>query len=295
MSGRAGPAHHLLDILAAVAPLRTWGSAAVIAILSSAIAYNAGAGWASSALIFALLLLAIPLLLRRGGRDAPVDRDPAWARHRRAVSPVMPADLSPVDRAAADRAAHDEEFDEDLELTVWVGENAAGDRVEETRLTRPHHAINGRALTLVSPYVEPDARPAPVVPELSFDTEAVRAHWQHTTVPGRGVVLFDAPVSARPLRWIVSYGVPGGLWNPLRCIGLDVFRYDVRQFQIGNFAVRFIVHGSAHKVFIQERNGRGRVTGYDRDPDGSTVVTWTSDYPAAAVLYEWDLRVVWRD
>lgn len=276
--------------LSILASPEAWLSAATVAALNLALALSMGAHWTSAITVLAISFLVVTVLLSYKDYSLPGSTKMKSVHH----VPAGPPPAS-TDRLSEDRAAHDEEFDEDLELTVWVGKDAEGDRVLENRLTRPHHAINGRALTLIWPYAESDASSTPIVPELTVDAEAVGANWFNSTTPGRGVVLFDTPVSEEPIRWNMSYRVPGGLWNPLRSIGLDVLRYDVRQFQMGRFSVRFIVDGSARDLFVQEHNGRGMVSESERDADGNVIRIWTSEEPAAPVKYEWDLSIVWDE
>ncbi|MFI5931951.1 hypothetical protein [Actinoplanes sp. NPDC051494] len=259
-----------------------WAAVAAVAGLNLALALSSSARWISPIVALAALLAGITFLLCPRNNAPPAEND-------HAASPV-----TPPGGWAPERAADDTDFDEDLELTVWVGKDADGDHVLERRLTRPHHAIEGRTLTLISPYVESHARATPVAPHLTVDTGAVTAHWQSGTTPGRGIVLFDTPAREVPLRWNMSYRIPGGLWNPLRSIGFDVLRYDVRNFPIGRFSVRFVVDRSAHDIFVRERSGRGTISESARDAEGNVIRVWTS-HPAAPVEYEWDLSIEWND
>lgn len=287
MTPLPGPLRRALGRLAGVAPPSTWAIAVVavaVAALNLALALDPGIRWASILVVIALLCLMLALAAR-GAEITP-----------RRTTPLTPATDRWADHAEwrLESAATDEEYEEDVDLTVWIGETPERDSVLERRSTRPHHAISGRRLTLISPYADSEVRATPFEPDLKVAGGAVGAHWQQSAVAGRGAVLFDTPVAIAPLRWEVSYRIPGGLWNPLRAIGLDVFRYDVRQFPIGRFTVRFVVHPGAEDVFVQERSRRGSVAVLGNDPDGNHVRLWTSDSPTARVKYEWDIRVVWK-
>lgn len=262
-----------------VLTLRMAGTPAVIiALLNVVVALVAGFRETAILLIILAVILVLPIGLvsieSRGAESA-------------AEASGQPAELT-TDELLSDTG----DFTEDLDLTVEVGASAAGDRVLEQRSTRPHGEVSHRRLTLITPYAEPGAGAITVMPALEVKDHEVEADWHPLhDVAGRGAVVFTPPASGEALTWQLSYDMPGGIWNPLRTFGVDVFRYDVRGFPIGRFTVRFVLHPDTESAFVQERNQRGRVTDFSRDAEGRLVAVWTADDPAPRATYEWDLRV----
>ncbi|MEU4624897.1 hypothetical protein AB0G04_33610 [Actinoplanes sp. NPDC023801] len=184
-------------------------------------------------------------------------------------------------------------FVEDLELTVWVGATARDDRILERRRTRPAHGLEQRKLTLIRPYAGTDTEKVSITPAPHATNAPVDASWVPIGTAGRGIVRFVPPVKCETLEWELGYTIPGGLWNPLRSVGLDVFRYDARAFPIGRFSIRFVFGPNADAISVQERNRRG-TTRYEKgEPDAERAAVWTADTPSAATRYEWDIRVDW--
>jgi hypothetical protein len=182
-------------------------------------------------------------------------------------------------------------FTEDLELAVWVGATAKEDRVLERRRTRPAHQLGQRKLTLISPYAGTDTDKVSITPTLRVTNAPIGASWMPIDIAGRGIVHFVPEANCEALEWELDYTIPGGLWNPLRSAGVDVFRYDVRTFPIGRLSIRFMFGANADAVSVQERNRRGTT----RDGDGPLAgrsILWTADSPTMATRYEWDIRVV---
>ena len=113
-------------------------------------------------------------------------------------------------------------------------------------------------------------------------------------ITGRGTVNFVPEIPAgETVEWTLDYP-PTGLWNPLRADDIDVFRYDVRNFPIGDFSVTFRVDGKARTVLVQERDRRGTLSGPVRDRSNDEwVVTWKADTPTPPTRFEFDVRVDW--
>ena len=186
-------------------------------------------------------------------------------------------------------------FTEDLELTVWVGATAREDRILERRRTRPARRLDQRKLTLISPYAGTDTDKVSITPTLRVRNAPAEASWMPIDLAGRGIVHFVPGADREVLEWELDYMIPGGLWNPLRSVGLDVFRYDVRTFPIGRFSIRFIFGGNADAVSVQERNRRGTTRDGGEEPPGGRSILWIADTPTTATRYEWDIRVDWDD
>jgi len=186
-------------------------------------------------------------------------------------------------------------FTEDLELTVWVGVTAREDRILERRRTWPAHHLEQRTLTLISPYAGTDTDKVSITPTLRVKNAPVDASWMPIDIAGRGIIHFVPGADCETLEWELDYTIPGGLWNPLRSVGLDVFRYDVRTFPIGRFSIRFVFGANAEAISVQERNRRGATREGDGGPLGVRSVLWTADVPTIPTRYEWDIRVVWVD
>ncbi|GIE89859.1 hypothetical protein [Actinoplanes regularis] len=186
-------------------------------------------------------------------------------------------------------------FTEDLELTVWIGATPKGDRILERRRTRPAHRLAQRKLSPISPYVATDTDKVSITPTLRVKNAPVEASWMPIDTAGRGIVHFVPAVTRETLEWELDYTIPGGLWNPLRSVGLDVFRYDVRTFPIGRFSILFMFAANVDAVSVQERNRRGTTSYLERGEHGGRSILWTADVPTLATRYEWDIRVDWAD
>ncbi|MEV6601982.1 hypothetical protein AB0M36_34780 [Actinoplanes sp. NPDC051346] len=186
-------------------------------------------------------------------------------------------------------------YTEDLTLTVLVGSDHGRDRITERRVTRPIQSIGHRSLTLVHTYAAggEDGALAEIRPQVAVEADGVSGEWLPLDGPGRGVVVFSPPQFGGEFCWELGYDVPDGLWDPLRRVGLDVFRYDNRTAPIRHFEVQFVIDSLAHAVFVRERNNRGEITSTHRDHDGHWNVYWSAGEIAASALFEWDLRVAW--
>ncbi|MBW6435096.1 hypothetical protein KZ829_15240 [Actinoplanes hulinensis] len=187
-------------------------------------------------------------------------------------------------------------FVEDLDLTLRVGSTADEDHVRELRSTRFSRPLDHRKLTLISPYVGSENEKVSPNPLLRVLNAPVEASWMPSGIgiDGRGIVHFTPAAAGRDeLRWEINYAIPNGLWNPLRSVGLDVFRYDVRSIDIGEFTIRFIFDSPAVAVSVEERNRRGTVSDAELDSDGNWSVLWRADQPTAPTRYEFGLRVDW--
>ncbi|MFC3992448.1 hypothetical protein [Actinoplanes siamensis] len=212
-------------------------------------------------------------------------RRPERSRGRRRSALNRPEDTQPGS----------EPFEEDLELVIQIGTGPGSDRVAEHRVTRRRHAhaIGYRKLTLISAYLSPHAEETPVVPALTVHDPEVKADWLPLAIPNRGAVIFMPPVFAPELSWELVYPVPNGIWNPLREVGLDVFRYDLRKFPMQRFVVRFVLHPEAKAFSVHERNHLGTLS-YGWDSNGNRIALWCAGEPAARTRYEWEIRAVWQ-
>jgi hypothetical protein len=168
-----------------------------------------------------------------------------------------------------------------------------GDRITEHRTTQPTQPISHRALTLVHTYTSTETEDIELKPHIEVTNQAIEGHWLPLGPKGRGVALFSPPAFGDTLRWRLTYDIPNGLWDPLRSVGLDVFRYDLRTTPVRRFVVLFMVAPQARAVFVQERNGRGTVTTVERDQHDRWRVQWVASEPPTPAKYEWDIRVDW--
>jgi hypothetical protein len=272
-------------------PTATW--AVAVAVLNIALAVSVSGVQRGSAIVGLVLLCAAGLIyLLRHERVASGIRRSGRVGSRK-LSRTDPRVQECVAADRWDRSLSDGSFTEDLDLTIWVGATADEDRIVESRFTRHTDPIRFRSLTLVSPYVGSDTEKVSVTPVLTVAKRAVEPLWVPLENAGRGVAVFSPPSPGEVLEWQLSYEIPGGLWNPLRSLGLDVFRYDVRRFPIGRFSVRFIIPSAAKAVFVQERNRRGAVREVEQGSDGSWEIAWVADSPTVAAKFEWDIRVDW--
>jgi YD repeat-containing protein len=271
----------LTSRLAGTSSAGAWPAATAAAFVNVAVAFALGFRETAILLLILTILLVAPAHLARPRPTGLRSGDATPTSADRRTGDDAPADVR--------------DYTEDLELTVMIGATADDDQVYERRSTQPHREVRQRQLTLITPYAEPGAGRVTVLPRLRVDDEDVSADWHPLReVAGRGAVVFTPPATDETVTWELSYDMPGGIWNPLRSTGIDVFRYDVREFPIGRFTVRFILHSGAESAFVQERAQRGRATNFTRDQDGRMVAVWTADSPAQPAKYEWDLRVAWR-
>ncbi|MEV6345472.1 hypothetical protein [Actinoplanes sp. NPDC051851] len=265
--------------LAGAASAPTWATAGTVAALNLMLIVGASVGFRTTSVVVVLIALIVVAGVHTG-RSA---RPPASRGH------------SALNRPEAVRPGS-EAFDEDLELVIHVGLGAEGDRVVEHRVTRRRHAhaIGYRKLTLISAYVGSDTEEVSVVPELTVHDQDIKADWLPLDITGRGAVIFMPPVFVPVLRWELGYAVPNGIWNPLREVGIDNLRYDLRTFPIRRFTVRFVIHPRAKAFVVRERNRLGTMRDDEWDANGNLVVCWQAEDPAVQTRYEWDLRAEWQ-
>ncbi|GAA1639876.1 hypothetical protein [Actinoplanes couchii] len=189
-------------------------------------------------------------------------------------------------------------FTEDLELTVWVGATAREDRVRERRRTRPARRIETRTLRLVSPYPVADTDKVSITPVVRVtNLPDIETSWMPIDDAGRGFVHFVPAVNGEALEWELDYHVAGGLWSPLRSVGLDVFKYDFRTplFMMGDFTVRFVFGMAVGTISVQERNRYGEQRLEIDEAAGTKSIVWTMGSSIPATRYEWDIRIEWVD
>ncbi|WP_328475340.1 hypothetical protein OHA21_18705 [Actinoplanes sp. NBC_00393] len=247
--------------------IASWVVPIVVTMLNVLLVVGVSAGPRAALLVLCLMLVGAGVFLARRLRAHP-------------------------SRPVAEPANQDGPFTEDLDLTLWVGGTAEGDRVLERRSTRSARVVEQRALTLISPFAGSDAEKISITPRVQALNAGAEASWMPLDDTGRGVVHFMPVAEHDELQWEISYTV-NGLWDPLRTIGLDTFRYDVRAFSIGEFTIRFIFDAKAAAVSLQERNRRGTVGEAEMDSDGNWLILWRADKPATAARYEFGLRVDW--
>jgi hypothetical protein len=113
-------------------------------------------------------------------------------------------------------------YTERLVLTVTIGTDDAGDRIEESRHTTPNPRVTQRA---IFPIVSDSSDRLVSLEEIDFKAALTGIAGTITSLPltrnhrPRVWLVFD-PGRTEPFHWVVTYR-PAGLWTPLRHEGFD--------------------------------------------------------------------------
>ncbi|BCJ50515.1 hypothetical protein Asp14428_19900 [Actinoplanes sp. NBRC 14428] len=190
-------------------------------------------------------------------------------------------------------------YRESLVLTVTIGADDAGDKIEECRRTTPSPRVTQRA---IRPIVPDDGDRFVSLEEIEFDAVLSRIAGSITPLPltrnhqPRVWLVFD-PGLTEPFDWVVTYR-PAGLWAPLRREGFDHLVWTDRLPADSNggsvltdLKVNFVfpyVEGKPPPVVTELRSfGEFKQA---RRLDGKTgwVIEWQDRRPAGR-RYEWRL------
>jgi hypothetical protein len=113
-------------------------------------------------------------------------------------------------------------YTERLTLTITIGTDDTGDRVEECRHTTPNPRVTNRA---IRPIVPDDVDRLVSLEEIGFKATLAEIAGSITALPltrnhrPRVWLVFDPGLTA-PFDWVITYS-PAGLWAPLRRNGFD--------------------------------------------------------------------------
>jgi len=187
-------------------------------------------------------------------------------------------------------------YDEELEVTVLVGEDDEGDEVIERHVTTPTPFLPYRSMRPLSPR---DVGRWLSYEDLDLQVKVENGETANLTVlplfesgnTVRILVLFEPPV-ANTFAWTLRYR-PTGLWAPLRRDGIDWLAWDART-PLGNSNESTYTRLSMHFIFptrsavptVRERGGRGLVT----QDSGSHEIHWREKRPSGT-RYVWDLAI----
>jgi hypothetical protein len=187
-------------------------------------------------------------------------------------------------------------YEEELELTIEIGDDDSGDRIVERHVTTPTPFLFYRSMR---PIVPTDTSVPLTFDDLDLTIEIDNADGTSATVlplveTGREVrilIVFD-PLVSEVLTWTLSYR-PLGLWTPLRRDGVDVMAWDARtpNGRLGDCTfTKFSVHFRFPEGVVgavAERGQRGVIT-KGHDGVGHATVNWADGRPEGR-RYEWDL------
>ena len=186
-------------------------------------------------------------------------------------------------------------YAENLELTVVIGTDDAGDTIVERRQTKPQPRVTQRAIRPIVP-VGSDGIVGLDDIGLRCTLEKISGTITPRPLAHSGkprVWLVFEPGLTETFTWQISYCSPG-LWAPLRKQGSDLLIWNDR-LPAGNGAtsvlnelsVRFVFPASEKAPTVHERHGFGQVQAAV-PREGGWLVVYTDPAPAGR-RYEWDL------
>jgi hypothetical protein len=186
-------------------------------------------------------------------------------------------------------------FDERIELTVVVGDDDAGDLVDQRIWTNPTPQLAHRVMRPIVP----DDRVYDL-DELDFECAVIDG--AETTVtayplwaePRRLLLLLDfEPIAHDEIEWRVRYH-PRGLWRPLRATGRDYLAWDDQSPKnaygcspLRDFKITFVFPGTWKPQVIETRQ-YGKTEARKQRDDGRWVIEWHDKDPGGH-RYQWEL------
>lgn len=186
-------------------------------------------------------------------------------------------------------------FEEQVEITVLVGDRNGQDTMVERRRTVPKPYLVYRVLR---PIVAASGQ-VPDPAELSLTCDVHGRDIQVDLCPvieedgyPQVIALFQ-PGLSEPTEWTLRYRSPG-LWDPLRETGTDTLRWatatlDGRHRPTTDALTLVVVFPAGWTdTALVERDGQG-TTRVEHDASGQTVATWRHRTQVAGE-YNWELR-----
>lgn len=186
-------------------------------------------------------------------------------------------------------------FDEQVEITVTVGERDGQDVIVERRRTTPKPYLVHRILRPIVPRTDPPAEPESLSLSCDVHNQDVRAEicpMQDAAGRPLVMVLFQ-PGLQQSTEWSLHYRSPG-LWAPLRAAGEDTLGWSTATLDgrhrptITQLTLRVVFPPGWSGEDITEASNLG-ITDTTRLPTGRTEMTWRHGGPVAS-RYEWVLR-----
>lgn len=191
-------------------------------------------------------------------------------------------------------------YEEELELTIIVGNDGTSDKVIEKHTTTPTPYLFYRSMRPITPRgnMEPvafeDLRLEARVEDEDRGVGLTVLPLVESAQGVRALILFEPAVDAT-LTWTLTYH-PKGLWNPLRTSRVDNMAWDARS-PAGNatattftkFTVRFVFPNGAKQAAVRERHGLGTTSRENNTASGLSVV-WSDESPQGT-RYEWDISM----
>jgi len=186
-------------------------------------------------------------------------------------------------------------FEEQVELTLTVGEDDRGDTVVERRRTRPTPYLVYR---VVQPIANREIERGPVDDlQLACDVYGadtqVDLHVIDRSPTRQLVVVFFQPGLQEETEWALRYRSPA-LWAPLRASGEDTLTWAAATLDqrhrptVTRLVVRLVFPRDWSSPILTERDGRGAVR-TERLPDGRAQLSW-EDTASVAPVYTWRLQ-----
>ena len=189
-------------------------------------------------------------------------------------------------------------YAERLALTITIGADDGGDKIEESRVTTPKPRVTQRA---IRPIVPDSGDRIVGLDDIDFKAELNGIAGSITSLPltrnhrPRAWLVFD-PGLTRPFTWVVTYR-PAGLWAPLRSAGFDHLIWTDRlpadsgsSSVLSELVVKFVFPDvDGNPPVVSELHHFGEFAAPRRlDGGAGWVVCWRDPQPAGR-RYEWRL------
>jgi hypothetical protein len=187
-------------------------------------------------------------------------------------------------------------FEEEVELTIVVGDRSGEDTIVERHRTTPKPYLVYRTLrpiTAANGRVRPCFEDLELTCEVDGDDTTVTVLPVSETADGVLVLILFQPGLKRTTEWSIRYKAPR-LWDPLREDGSDRLAWSPsnrdgreRTIAVTDLTVHFVFPSGARTVQVRECEelGTGPVRG---SATGDRRITWRDPAPAAQ-RYEWEL------